>query len=604
MDKKESGLLKREEIADKFKWKLEHIYETNALWERDYKRVKELLPQIAEYKGRLSQSAELLYHCLKLKFDLSRLLEKVYTYAHMRSHEDSTCSYYQELSDRADSLGVEASSAEAFVIPELLNIEEDTLRSWINLHEGLKSFEAFLNDIIRMRPHVLPAPEEELLAMAGELAQAPGNIFNMLNNADIKFPSIKDKNGNTVQLTKGRYARLIESDDRRVRKEAFDAFYGTYAKQKNTLAAALSANIKANIFNAKARQYPSAREAALYTDNIPLEVYDNLIKTVNDNVGLMHRYVSLRKKMLGLDELHMYDLYTPLVREKQTAISYEGAVETVKKALKGLGEDYGAALSKGFESGWIDVYENEGKRSGAYSWGCYDSHPYVLLNHNDSLNGTFTLAHEMGHALHTYYSNAGQPYVYAHYKIFTAEVASIVNEVLLMDYMLKNAEDKNQELYFLDHYIEKFRATLYRQTMFAEFEKLIYEKAEQGEALTCESLCKIYRALNVKYYGQDVVIDDYIDLEWARIPHFYTSFYVYKYATGFSAAVSLAGRIISEGQAAADRYIDFLKSGGSDYPIELLKKAGVDMTRVEPVCQALKVFEDVLDRMEALLEGN
>jgi len=599
--KKESGVLKREHIPEKYKWKLEHMYETNGLWESDYKRVKERLPKIMEYKGKLSQSAEGLYDCLKIKFDLSRLFDKVYTYAHMKSHEDSTNSYYQGLADRADSLGVELSSAEAFVMPEILSIDEYHLKAWIYLHEGLKSFETFLHDIIRMKPHVLTAREEELLAMAGELTQAPANIYNMINNADIKFPSIKDKNEDIVEVTKGIYSQLIESDDRRVRKDAFDALYSTYAKQKNTLASTLSSNIKADIFNAKARKYSSAREAALYPDNVPLEVYDNLIKTVHDNMGLMHRYVLLRKKMLGLDELHMYDLYTPLVKEGQTAISYEEAVETVKKGLRRLGGGYCADLEKGFVSGWVDVYENEGKRSGAYSWGCYDSHPYVLLNHNDNLSSVFTLAHEMGHALHTYYSNAEQPYIYAYYKIFVAEVASILNEALLMDYMLRNAEDKNKKIYLLNHYMEQFRSNVYRQTMFAEFEKLAHEKAEQGEALNCESLCKMYRDLNVKYYGKDIIIDDYIDLEWARIPHFYTSFYVYKYATGFSAATSLARQIINEGQPAVDRYIDFLKSGDSDHPIELLKRAGVDMTQVEPIRAALKVFEDLLNQMEALI---
>ena len=424
----------------------------------------------------------------------------------------------------------------------------------------------------------------------------------MLNNADIKFPYIKDEKNNEIELTKGRYIQLMESDDRRVRKDAFEALYSTYSKQKNTLAALLNANVKANIFSARARKYGSAREESLFADNVPVEVYDNLINAIHENLDIMHRYVKLRKKIMKLDDLHMYDLYTPMIKEVKMDISFEEAKDIVKDGLELLGEDYIKDLEKGFKSGWIDVYENEGKRSGAYSWGCYDSHPYVLLNHTDTLNNMFTLAHEMGHALHSYYSDSNQPYIYAQYKIFVAEVASTLNEALVMNHLLKKTTDKTKKMYLLNYFMEQFRTTVYRQTMFAEFEKIIHEKAEAGEALTAELLCSIYRDLNIKYYGPDMVVDDYIDIEWARIPHFYTSFYVYKYATGFSAAISISQQILNEGQPAVQRYLKFLKSGGSDYPIELLKIANVDMSTTEPVNNALKLFGSLLDQMEELLE--
>lgn len=599
---KGSGVPKRNEINEDFKWRLEDIYASNDLWEKDFNRVKELAEKLSPFKAAMGDSAEKLLECLNLSTEMTRLFEKVYVYAHMRSHEDSTDSFYQGYADRADSLGVTVNSANAFIVPGILAISDEKLNGFLKESEGLKFYGRYLDEIRRMKPHVLSAGEEQLLAMTGEMAQAPGTIFGMLNNADIKFPYIKDEKGNEVELTKGRYIQLMESDDRRVRKDTFDALYSTYSKQKNTLAALLNANVKANVFSARVRKYGSAREESLFADNVPVEVYDNLIKAMHDNMNLMHRYVRLRKKLMGVDELHMYDLYVPMIKEEKTEITFEEAKKTVKEGLRVLGETYAADLEKGLNSGWIDVYENEGKRSGAYSWGCYDSHPYVLLNHTDTLNHMFTLAHEMGHALHSYYSDGSQPYLYAQYKIFVAEVASTLNEALLMNYLLKNTTDKTKKMYLLNYFMEQFRTTVYRQTMFAEFEKIIHEKAEAGEALTAEQMCFIYRDLNIKYYGSDIVIDDYIDMEWARIPHFYTSFYVYKYATGFAAAISISQQILEEGRPAVDRYLEFLKSGGSDYPIELLKIANVDMSTPDPVNNALRVFESLLDQMEELLE--
>ncbi|MGE5633202.1 MAG: oligoendopeptidase F [Caulobacteraceae bacterium] len=602
MTKNSSSIPKRDEIQEQYKWRLEDIYASNELWEKDYQKIKEMADKLLPYKDSMADNSGKLLECLNLSTDMTRLFEKVYVYAHMRSHEDSTNSYYQGLADRADSLGVAVSSSNSFVVPGILDIPDEKLEGFLKESEGLRFYKKFLDEIRRMKPHVLNAGEEQLLAMAGEMAKAPETIFGMLNNADIKFPYIKDEKGNEVELTKGRYLQFMESDDRRVRKDAFDALYSTYLKQKNTLAALLNANVKADIFSARVRKYGSAREESLFADNVPVEVYDNLIKAIHDNLDLMYRYVRIRKKMLGVDELHMYDLYVPMVKEVKLEIPFEEAKKTVKEGLQVLGANYMRDLEKGLNSGWIDVYENEGKRSGAYSWGCYDSHPYVLLNHTDTLNHMFTLAHEMGHALHSYYSDSSQPYIYAQYKIFVAEVASTLNESLLMNHLLKNTKDKTEKMYLLNYFMEQFRTTVYRQTMFAEFEKLIHEKAEAGEALTADNLCSIYRDLNIKYYGPDIVADDYIDMEWARIPHFYTSFYVYKYATGFSAAISISQQILNEGQPAVDRYLKFLQSGGSDYPIELLKIANVDMSTKEPVENALKVFGSLLDQMEELLE--
>ncbi len=602
MSSKTSSIPKRSEIPAEYKWKLEEIYASNDLWEKDFAEVKALAAKLDAFRDKLAESAESLLMCLDDNAAMSRLFEKVYVYAHMKSHEDSTDSFYQGLADRADSLSVEISSASSFVVPELLSIPDEKLVGFINENEKLAFYKRYIDEILRTKPHILNANEEQILAMSGEMANAPGSIYSMLNNADIKFPTIKDENGNEIEITKGRFIQLMESTDQRVRKDAFEALYSTYKKQRNTLAALLNSQVKANIFNAKVRRYSSARESYLFPDNVPETVYDNLIKAMHDNMHLMHRYMKLRKQMLGLDELHMYDVYTTMVKEAKMDIDYKEAVETVKKGLEVLGEQYSKDLEKGLSSGWIDVYENEGKRSGAYSWGCYDSHPYVLLNHTDTVNNMFTLAHEMGHALHSFYSDANQPYLYAQYKIFVAEVASTLNEALLMHHLLNTTTDKTKKMYLLNYYMEQFRTTVYRQTMFAEFEKIIHGKAEAGESLTADVLCQVYHDLNVKYYGPDMIVDELLDMEWSRIPHFYSSFYVYKYATGFSAATAIAHKILTEGQSAIDNYLKFLKSGGSDYPIELLKIAGVDMMTPEPVDNALKVFEDLLNQMEALVQ--
>lgn len=598
---KQKKLPRREEIPQEYRWKLEDIYPSSEAWEKDFKWVKESLPRLSGYKGQLGQSVQNLLNGLNDYAAVMEKVEKLYAYAHMKKDEDNSVPESQALMDKAQALAVEYESAVSFLIPEILEIPAETLQSYLNSCEELKPYNHFIQDLIRQKEHVLSAREEEILAMAGEIASAPEQIFGMINNADMRFPSILDENGDEVELTKGRYIHFMESRDRRVRKDAFTALYDTYGKQKNTIAATLNYNIKKDMFYSKLRKYSSNLEASLDRDNVPVSVYDNLIAAVENNMEYMHRYVSLRKRALGLDELHMYDLYVPIVQDVDMKIPYEEAQKIVEKGLAPLGEEYISILKEGFNNGWIDVMENQGKTSGAYSWGCYDTHPFVLLNYQPNMDNVFTLAHEMGHAIHSYKSNKAQPYITAGYKIFVAEVASTLNEILLTNYLLEELKDKQQRAYILNHYLEQFRGTVYRQTMFAEFEKKIHGMAESGEPLTVENLSNIYYDLNVKYYGPEMTVDREIALEWARIPHFYSSFYVYKYATGFSAAAALAQQILNEGIPAVQRYMDFLSSGGSDYPINLLKRAGVDMTTPDPVNSALKTFGEMVEEMEKLI---
>lgn len=594
------SLPKREQIDAKYKWKLEDIYPTDEKWEEEYNKIKALVPNIDKFKGTLGDSPSQLLNCLQLSDEISSTFETVYVYAKMRRDEDNSNSHYQGLVSRATALAAEVGAAVSFIIPELISIPEDKLMNFINSEKGLEIYKHFINENLRQKKHILSENEERILALASEISQAPKDVFTMLNNADIKFPFIKDEKGEEIELTKGRYISFLESRDRRVRQDAFRALYSTYTKQKNTLASLLIGNIKKNNFYKTVRNYGSCLEKSLDADNITVDVYDNLIDTVNKNLHMLHRYLRLRKKALKIEDPHMYDLYVPIVQQPERKIPYEDAVETVKKGLSVLGETYLNDLSKGFESGWIDVYENEGKTSGAYSWGAYKTHPYVLLNYQGNINDVFTIAHEMGHSLHTYYSNKAQSYINSEYKIFVAEVASTVNEILLMKYMLQNTKDTAEKAYLLNHYLEEFRGTVFRQVMFAEFEKITHAKIEAGEALTVDSLCSIYRDLNLKYFGSEVHVDSEIDMEWARIPHFYNSFYVYKYATGFSAATSLSQQILDEGLPAIQRYMGFLSSGGSDYPLELLKKAGVDLSTPEPVQDALNVFESILVQLKEL----
>ncbi len=591
-------LPKRSEISTDHRWKLEDLFASQAEWDQEYAEAKELIKKIAAFQGKLADPAQ-LKACFELEDELSLHVERLYVYANMRHHEDTAEPVNMALSDKSKKLSVESGEALSFITPEVLSLPSDALDQMI-ANPDLAKFKFTLEEMRREKAHILSKSEESLLAQVGNISQAPNTIFGMLNNADLKFPKVKDENGEEIELTQGRYIQFLESKNRDVRREAFKAMYDTYGKMKNTLASTLSANVNKNIFYSRARKYPSALEMSLYGDNIPKEVYTNLIGTIHKHLPLMHRYMNLRKKLLKVDELHMYDLFAPLVEEFKMDITYDQAKATVLDSLKPLGDDYLGVLKEGFDNGWIDVYENEGKRSGAYSWGAYGTHPYVLLNHKDNLNSMFTLTHEMGHALHSYYSDTNQDYRDAQYTIFLAEVASTLNEALLMHYMLEKSTDPKEKMYLLTYYADQFRTTVFRQTMFAEFEMLIHQKAEDGESLTPQELSKIYYELNKRYYGDDMVVDQDIEMEWARIPHFYTSFYVYKYATGFSAATSFSKQILEEGAPAVDRYLGFLKSGGSDYSINILKKAGVDMSTPEPIEQAMSVFEDLIGQMEAL----
>jgi oligoendopeptidase F len=595
------SLPSRSEIPIEDTWRLEDIFPTDEAWEQEFQEMKKMIPNILNYQGKLGESADVLYEALQYQDELSMRLGKLYTYAHMRYDQDTTNSFYQGLNDRASNLYSEAASAMSFIVPEILSIDENKLKTFLEEKAELRLYEHALDEINRQRPHVLSAKEEALLAQAAEVMASSSNTFGMLNNADLTFPTIIDENGDEVEVTHGRYIRFLESEDRRVRHDAFKAVYETYGKYKNTFASTLNGAIKKDNFFARVRNYKSAREAALSSNNIPESVYDNLVETINKNLHLLQRYVRLRKKVLGVDELHMYDLYTPLVKNVNMKVTYEEAKQYLLKGLAPLGEDYLNVIKEGFENRWVDVHENKGKRSGAYSSGSYGTNPYILMNWQDNINNLFTLAHEFGHSVHSYYTRKTQPYVYGNYSIFVAEVASTCNEALLNDYLLKTIDDEKKRLYLLNHYLEGFRGTVFRQTMFAEFEHTVHLKAQEGEALTADLLTSIYYDLNKKYFGDDIVIDEEIGLEWARIPHFYYNYYVYQYATGFSAATALSKQILEEGEPAVKRYIEFLKAGSSDYPIEVLKKAGVDMTTAKPIEEACEVFAQKLEEMEQLL---
>lgn len=600
-EKKVNALPKRDEIPVEDTWDLEAIYENDQKWDEEFKEIKALLPEMEEYKGKLADSADTLFAALQKQDEITIKLGKLYTYAHMRYDQDTTNSHYQGLNDRAANLATQVSSELAFVVPEILSVPEETIKEYLKEKKELKLYEQALDEINRERPHVLSKEEEAILAGVSDVTNSSSNTFGMLNNADMKFPTIKDENGEEVEVTHGRYIRFLESSDRRVRRDAFKAVYETYGKFKNTFASTLSGTVKKDNYYASVRNYDSARQAALDSNNIPEDVYDNLVETVHNRLDLLHRYVNLRKKALGLDDIHMYDLYTPLVPEVKMEVSYKEAKDYILKGLSPLGEEYKEILEEGFSNRWVDVQENVGKRSGAYSSGTYGTRPYILMNWQDNVNNLFTLAHEFGHSVHSYYTRENQPYPYANYSIFVAEVASTTNESLLNHYLLENTSDKKEKLYLLNHYLEGFRGTVFRQTMFAEFEHAIHKRAQDGEPLTPDLLSSIYYDLNKKYFGDDLVIDDEIALEWARIPHFYYNYYVFQYATGFSAAASLSNQILEEGDEAVSRYIDFLKAGSSDYPIEVLKKAGVDMTSSKPISDALDVFESILNEMENLL---
>lgn len=592
--------MKRIEQKVEDTWCLEDMFESDDFWEEEFGRLQRMIFQYEDFEGTLGESADRLLEYLKFNDETNLLMERLYVYANMRYHQDMANSMYQEFAARAQKLMVEMSGASAFAEPEILEITTEKINVFFNENPELETYKRYISEILRGKNHTLDKKTETILAKSRQMANAAENIFSMYNGADIKFPSITTGEGEEIEITHGNFVPLLESTDREVRKAAFEGVYETYGKMRNTLAATFAANLDQANFYAQVRNFSSAREMYLYGSNIPESVYDNLIETVHKNMDKMHKYVSLRKKILDVSELHMYDLYTPIAKAPDTKYSFEAAKDIVLEGLAPMGEEYIKVLEEGFDNRWIDVYENEGKRSGAYSWGAYGIHPYVLMNYHGTLDHVFTLAHEMGHAIHSYYSDANQPYVNAGYKIFVAEVASTCNESLLIQHLLKITEDEEEKTYLINHFLEQFKGTLYRQTMFAEFEKIAHSMVQNGEGVTADRLCGIYYNLNKEYFGDDIVIDKEIELEWARIPHFYNPFYVYQYATGLSAAIALSKRILEEGKPAVEDYMKFLTGGSSQDPIELLKIAGVDMTSSEPIETALELFGNLLEELQKI----
>ena len=595
----EKILRKREDIPEEYKWKLEDMFASDEQWEQETEELLSSIQEVEKYKGRLGESAGNLYLYFKKLDELVYHADRVYVYANQRLHQDTTVAKYQGYSSKADAVLVSLQSAIAFADPEILTIPEQTIEQFYKDEPQLLHYKRKIDEIKRMKEHTLSETEEALLAQVGELAAAPGNIYSMFNNADIKFPYITDVEGNRIQITHGNYIDMLKSTDRSMRKQAFFGVYDTYKKWGNTVTATYLAQLKRDNFYAKVRKYSSAREMYLSRGNIPESVYDNLIKTVNSHLPALHRYMAVRKERLGVDKLRMYDLFVSVVDDVEKKYTYQQAKELVATALAPMGQEYVNTLKEGMEGGWIDVYENENKRSGAYSWGAYGTHPYVLLNHQDNINSVFTLAHEMGHAMHTYYSNSAQKITYADYLIFVAEVASTCNEALLMHYLFENTKDQTEKEYLIFHYLDKFRTTLFRQAQFAEFEHEAHRLLDNGQAVTMESLNKLYFDINARYYGPGLFYDQAIEYEWMRIPHFYKPYYVYQYSTGFSAAIAFSKMILEEGAPAVERYVNnFLKGGCSKDPIDLLAAAGVDMSTSKPIEDALDVFEQYLIKLE------
>ena len=589
--------MERSTIENKFKWTIDEMYPNEESIEKDIQKVKELIEEVKKYKGILADSEENLFKALNISEETSRILQNLYVYTHMKSHEDTRINKNQGNATKTDMLSTELSMATSYMVPEIIAMDNEKLENYLKT-ERLSHYKKYVDDILRLKPHTLNEREEELLAAVADLSGVPENVYDMLSFADLQFPEIEDENGEKVRVTHSNFSLFLKSKDARVRKDAFEAMYGIYGQYKNTFASTLYGGIKSEIFYAKTRKYESALQGSLFQDNVSVDVYNNLIDAVHENLDTLNDYIDLKKKFLGLDKINMYDLYVPLTENFDMEISYEKAQEIILEALKPLGEEYLENVKKAFAEGWIDVYGNEGKQGGAYSWGSYDSKSYILMSYKDDLNSLFTLIHEMGHSMHSFYSKNNQPYLYSGYKIFVAEVASTLNELLLINYLLKNAKSKEERVYLLNYYLEQFRTTVYRQTMFAEFEKICHGKVEEGEPLTAEDFNNIYYDLNKKYYVESCEVNEEIALEWARIPHFYSNFYVYKYATGFSAASALSKQILEEGESAVSRYKEFLKSGGSEFPLDQLRKAGVDMEKKESVDEALHVFKDLVKQLE------
>ena len=598
-------LLKREEVPKKLTWNLEVIFKTDEDFFVSYRDLESKITEIKSFQGKLSNSSEMLLNSIQSILEVSNQLETIYVYAHLKNDQDTTNTVYQAMFEQASLLATKISESISWFEPEVLEISEETLSKFLKDNKELAAYQHFIDKLTALRKHVLTAESESLLAGAGELFGASSRTFNILNNADIQFPTIEDKDGNTIQLSHGVYGQVMESTDRLLREAGFKSLYKVYQGLNNTFASTLSSHIKYHNYNAAVHHYGSAREAALSAGHIPEAVYDTLLSVVDENIHLLHRYVALRKKLLSVGELHMYDMYTPIMGEATIEFTYNEAKETVLKALEPLGEEYQAVLKQAFDDRWIDVVENEGKRSGAYSSGAYNTKPYILLNWHDSLNHLYTLAHELGHSVHSYFTRKNQPYVYGDYSIFLAEIASTTNENLLTEYLLKTQTKPEIRSYILNHYLDGFKGTIFRQTQFAEFEHFIHKESAKETPLTADFLNQAYKKLNAKYYGPSVSQDPEIGYEWSRIPHFYYNYYVYQYSTGFSAATALADNILKDKSSKSlEKFLIYLKSGSSDYPIDVMKKAGVDMTQKTYLEEAMIVFKLRLEELEKIAKSN
>ena len=591
------GPVSREQIEEKYQWNLGDIYSNQKEWEIDFAKIQnEYLPKMEEFRDKLSQ-AENVLACLQFNDELFRLIEKLYVYAYMKADENQDDSVASEMSSRAETLYSQAAATVSFIRPELLSQPESVLKGYME-DPAFSDYRHTLDALLKLKPHTLSKPEEELLAKASDMASAPSVIFDKVTEADMIFPKVLDDKGKEVQLSEGVFYRYLQSPDREFRKRVYEGILNSYDKSKNTLAATLNSEVKKNWFYSQARKYDSSLEASLFSENIPREVYDNLIQAVNNNLSYLHQYVQLRKKVFQLDQVQIFDMYVPLVADYTLTVSYEKAQQMLLEGLKPLGLEYLDMLKKGFENRWIDVYETENKATGGYSWGAYDTHPYILMNYDNTADSMLTLAHEMGHALNSHYTNSSQKYVNSQTPIFTAEVASTMNENLMLEYLIKNAKNDDEKLYFLDKLIENIRGTVYTQVMYSEFEQIIHERIEKGEALSYKYLSDAWKELLGKYYGPDFIVEELASRGWSRIPHFYMNFYVFKYATSLAASNELLNNILTDQPDAIDKYLNFLKAGSSDYPVEILKAAGVDMISTQPVDHLLKKFGDLVKDME------
>ena len=595
------GVPQRSDIDAKYKWKLEDIYPDTASWNADFSYLENKYPKIKEFEGKLGESSQKLAGCLALNDTLGMKLGRLYVFAFMKYHEDTRVSYYQELQQRITALDAQISAATAFIQPEILTIPDDKLRAFLAETPALKPYEFRINDWIRSKAHILSSGEEAILAMAAPVTQGPENIYDMIYYADVKFPTIVDDKGDSVKITRGRFSTMLESPDRDFRSRASKAYNEAYEPYFNSLGATLASSVNNDWFYTQARKYNTCLEYKLDNYNIPVQVYDNLVNAVNANLAPLYQYISLRKKVMGLDEVHGYDLSVPLVPDMKKEIPYDDAVQIILKGLKPLGNKYLKDMKNGFDSGWVDVYETEGKYTGGYSWGTYTTHPYILLNYNNRIEEMFTVAHEMGHSLHRYYSYINQPYSTAFYTTFVAEVASTVNEAILINYLIDNAKSDEERLYLLTYYIEQIIGTFYTQVMFSEFEKQIHEVVEQGGALSAESMKQMYMDISDKYWGPELVRDEWGGWGGIRVSHFYTSYYVYQYATSYAAAQAISKRILAGDKKLRDKYLEFLSWGGSDYPVEQLKEIGVDMTQPDAINATIDLFGELVDKAEKIM---